>query len=134
MSVYVFLAGRVVNACQQFVSKTMDARSACKVFKDCSTQIASLENRRLKDLLESVASTFDIFWYAMAMDVEETQNGYEEIRKEMLPYVEKIEKLVIKGREDESTITDNERAEWWKYQKEREREEFYKMNGYYEDE
>ena len=41
---------------------------------------------------------------------------------------------MIRGSEDGAPVTDEERAEWWKMQKQREREEFYKLNGYYEDE
>ncbi len=45
-----------------------------------------------------------------------------------------LEKLIIRGSEEGAPVTEEERAEWWKMQKEREREEFYKLNGYYEDE
>ena len=133
MSVYIFLDGEIIEACQQFIAKSLDIRASSKLFDSFATKVTSLEDKRLRNLLESVTSTFDIFWYAMAMDIEETQAGYDEIRKEMIPYIEKIEKLIIRGKEEGEPITDNERIEWWKMQKKREREEFYKMNGYYED-
>ena len=134
MSIYTFLDGKIINACQNFVSEKISVTDASEMFGSFGDQIRSLEDQRLKDLLESIASTFDIFWYAMAMDVEETERGYIRIREEMLPYVDKIEKLIIRGSEDGAPVTEEERAKWWKMQKQREREEFYKLNGYYKDE
>ena len=134
MSIYTFLDGKIINACQNFVSEKISVTDASEMFGSFGDQIRSLEDQRLKDLLESIASTFDIFWYAMAMDVEETERGYIRIREEMLPYVDKIEKLIIRGSEDGAPVTEEERTKWWKMQKQREREEFYKLNGYYKDE
>ena len=133
MSVYTLLDGRIIGVCQKFVSGQIGIAEASAMFGSYSFQVESLEDQHLKDLLESIASTFDIFWYATAMDVKETEEGYAKIREEMLPYAERVEKLLIRGSEDGAPVTDEERAEWWKMQKQREREEFYKLNGYYED-
>jgi hypothetical protein len=48
--------------------------------------------------------------------------------------VDTIEKFVIRGTSEGDPITEEERTKWWAKQKEREREEFYNRNGYYEDE
>jgi hypothetical protein len=49
-------------------------------------------------------------------------------------YIDQIEKLVIRGTVEGWPITEKERIEWLEEQKQKEREEFYKINGYYEDE
>ena len=58
----------------------------------------------------------------------------EELKQRYKNDINDLEKLIIRGSEDGAPVTDEERAEWWKMQKQREREEFYKLNGYYEDE
>ena len=96
MSVYTVLDGRIIDVCQKFVSGQIGIAKASEMFGSYSSQIESLEDQHLKDLLENIASTFDIFWYAIAMDVKETEEGYAKIREEMRPYVEKVEKLIIR--------------------------------------
>lgn len=134
MSAYVQVDSRVIKTCEQFKIGDVSLAKFAWIAYEASGEICSLEDRELSDTLYNVNSRFDIEWYANFMDVKETKEGYENIRKSLIPYVEKIEKLIIRGSEEGAPVTDEERAEWWKIQKQREREEFYKLNGYYEDE
>ena len=95
--------------------------------------IFNKQDKELQDLVRSIPATFDILWYANGMDINETEEGDKEIRDDILRYVYDIEKLIIRGNADGEPVTESERAEWWKKQKEKEREEFYNLNGYYED-
>lgn len=134
MSVYVTVDSRVIKACSAFRNRDISLAEFAWIASEASSGMCSLEDKNLAEILRSIGGTFDIEWYANFMDIEETEEGYENIRKKMLPYVDRVEKLIIRGSEEGAPVTDEERTAWWKMQKAREREEFYKLNGYYEDE
>ena len=134
MSAYVQVDSRIMRACENFWSRDISLTKFSWITREAAGEICSLEDKDLSDTLYNIEATFDIEWYANFMDIKETEEGYENMRQSLLPYVESGEKLIIRGSEEGATVTDEERAEWWKMQKQREREEFYKLNGYYEDE
>ena len=57
----------------------------------------------------------------------------EELKRRYKDDINDLEKLIIRGSEGGAPVSNEERTEWWKMQKQREREEFYRLNGYYED-
>ena len=90
------------------------------------------------NMCEHLSEEIYIFSYGKGDDNFTTTGLPSKINEELLQIFGKdlsdLEKLIIRGSEEGAPVTEEERQEWWKKQKEREREEFYKMNGYYEDE
>jgi hypothetical protein len=108
-----------------------DFAGLCASYANC---VCSLEDAELERALFSVKCRYDcIFWYPSEDSAAITAEIEKEVRIELLPYVGKIEKFVIRKKQSGSPITKKERKVWWKKQKERERKEFYKTNGYYEN-
>jgi len=137
MSLYIKLDSEIMKCCEDYKKYRIDSLKLSNMLEHYSDQIDSLETRELENALDAVKYQYDlIFWYPYDIDEqpEVTGNIENEVREELLPYVEKIEKLIIRGTVDGNPITKEERAEWWKQQKKRERQEFYNRNGYYEDE
>ena len=119
--------------CEEYIKQKITSKDISQRSAEFGRQVISLEDKELQDLVRSIPATFDILWYANGMDINETEEGDKEIRDDILRYVYDIEKLIIRGNADGEPVTESERAEWWKKQKEKEREEFYNLNGYYED-
>ena len=97
-------------------------------------------NNAVVNLGQDIDDEVYYYWFVIGeQDInrdEETnipEDVNDNLQKEFALKMCNLEKLIIRGKEEGEPITDNERIEWWKMQKKREREEFYKMNGYYED-
>ncbi|MBR1479335.1 MAG: hypothetical protein IJ599_00330 [Alphaproteobacteria bacterium] len=91
------------------------------------------------DLLDAICSEVYLHMHTFGYGDEEvtpelSSSSNAEIMKQFENDICNLEKLIIRGSEEGAPLTDEERTEWWKMQKQREREEFYKLNGYYEDE
>ena len=134
MSIYIEIDSKIMKACENYKNRNLSSANFAWIAYEISNLLCSKEDENLSDMLYNINSTFDTEWYMNFMDIEETEKGHEMIRKAILPYVGNVEKLIIRGSENGDPITDEERELWWKKQKEREREEFYKRNGYYENE
>jgi hypothetical protein len=130
-----------MKICEDYSRGNITSKKLSELFVPLSEQIVSIEDKELRALLESIPSTFDILWFANGMDILETEEGkegikaeiMEEVRTELMKYIDKISRLIIHGNIN-LAITENERAAWWKKQKERGRDEFCRFNGYYEGE
>ena len=136
MSTYILLDSKLVLSCREYRKGLISSKQFKELLNECSLSMNSLETRKLENMVLAAIDRYNsIFWYPYEEDEEPevTETIEKEVRSEILPYVEKIEKLIIRGSEEGAPVTDEERQAWWKMQKEREREEFYKMNGYYED-
>ena len=137
MSIYVELDTKIMNACESYRNGTISSKEIAELFDQYSYLMSSLETKELEKAVCTINDVYEnIFWYPYEYDEqpEMTKKIEQDVKIEIMPYVENVEKLIIKGSEDGDPITDEERELWWKKQKEREREEFYKRNGYYEDE
>jgi hypothetical protein len=136
MSVYVSIDSQVMNACKNYREKKL-LSDEFSIFCDmCAEKVISLEDQDLMNSLYSIRDKYSsIFWYPYEEDEKSqiTDEIENETREELMPYVEDVEKLIIRGTTDGDPVTEEERTEWWKQQKEREREEFYNRNGYYDD-
>ena len=136
MSVYIKMDSKIMKACESYKINKLSSDDFTMLCDICARDISSLEDSDLRDLLYNARNKYScIFWYPYeeGEEPEITDEIENETRAEILPYVDKIEKLIIRGNIEGDPITESERAEWWKKEKEREREEFYNLNGYYED-
>lgn len=137
MSIYVELDSKIIKACENYRNGIISSEKISELFDQYSLLMNSLETRDIENAVCAVHDEYEcIFWYPYKEDEQPEITDEIELntRNKVMPYVERVEKLIIRGTEEGAPITDEERAEWWKMQKQREREEFYKLNGYYEDE
>lgn len=95
----------------------------------------------LVNLGEEINDEVYFYWFAVGqpnISNEEQKNipndVNDKLSEEFDSKIDNLEKLIIRGSEGGAPVSNEERTEWWKMQKQREREEFYKLNGYYEDE
>jgi hypothetical protein len=134
MSLYKNADSELMSACSRYFKNEINSGEFTNLCQIHALVIKSLEDVNLGNMLSDIRDKYwSTLWY-----LEEDRNlSHEEeqkVRNAILPYVDCIEKLIVRGHCGGSSLTDEERAEWWKKQKKHERDEFYKFNGYYEDE
>lgn len=143
----VFMQSKALKACENFLADVVNSKEfADELFGIVSMIRGYCDSRSYEEKLANyfcdlggkIRDETYIYWYFK--NKEEQENILElpgdvelDIKNEILPDLLDIEKLIVRGSTEGEPITESERAEWWQKQKAKEREEFYNLNGYYED-
>ena len=138
---------KVLNGIRDYIEFRIKASDFAWILSDSSAMLRGFCDTKsyeenfanyLYEMADWVSEEIYLYLYDHGLEDSNTavklpDNVEHEIQEAIVKNIDKIEKLIIRGNIEGEPITESERAEWWKKQKEREREEFYKQHGYYED-
>ena len=140
--------GKLLKALKLFRAKMIDIENfadalrstECLLEKYCDNSFP-YEQQFLNttvNLLDAIRSEVYLHMYNFKYDNEDVtpelwNSSNKWITEKFNDDINDLEKLIIRGSEGGAPVSNEERTEWWKMQKQREREEFYRLNGYYED-